>query len=315
MKKILDNLRSILIIVRDVFPYVLLIYLIFFLLENLFPGFVSNNFDLNIVLIVVLILGLLSAFSPTPKEVEEPVNKTDYIMVGFLFFLAFIILWYKTKEMGIAGFVIALGGSALVVMISLVLLLMPDELPAEQDKDEGRKEIINKNSLIKIRHVAQIALFRGVKIPLLLILLVVVIIYFFFNRNQSQNIVKQTLTPTPLVSEPTPTVVFEETIPPSSLPSPEVKTLKGVSVIVLNGSPKVGSASAMAKLLRAKNFVVDKVADADSSGYENATVRFRPEDVAIAEYLIETIQSIYPAVEKVPLATDGAQIILILGKP
>jgi len=113
---------------------------------------------------------------------------------------------------------------------------------------------------------------------------------------------------------PSPTVTpyieeIEETV------KPDEDALRKMSIEVLNGSQKVGSAPAMAKFLKEKGFNMVKVGDADRSDYQNVLIRFRPEDVAIAQYLIEMIKSIYPAVEKAPLATDNARIMLILGKP
>jgi hypothetical protein len=305
--------KPILELVPQLFTITLIFYLILFLLENLFPGFVSNNFDLNIFLLPIFILGILSAFAPTPKKEEKPVNITDYVMVGFLSLLAFIVLWYKTKEMGTSGLIIALGGSILVAMISLVILLASEESPFVETRENREiRGLISKHSFAKIRHLAQVVLFRGVKIPILFILLAIFIIYFLFNKSQNPVIVKELIAPT---ITPTPTVAIEEIITPSPLPTPNVEILKQIPITILNGSTKIGSASAMAKFLREKNFVISKIADADGSDYEKAIVRFRAEDLSIAEYLIEAIKGIYPVVEKAPSSTDSSQIILILGRP
>ena len=51
--------------IHEGFTYTLLSYLILFLLENLFTGFVSNVFDLNLLLIPLFLLGISTSFFPS----------------------------------------------------------------------------------------------------------------------------------------------------------------------------------------------------------------------------------------------------------
>ncbi|MBU1327513.1 hypothetical protein KKB64_02780 [Patescibacteria group bacterium] len=103
MKKIKDYFRNITVffsLARDIFPYALLSYLILFLLENLFPDFVSNNFSLNWVLVAVLASGLLAAFAPEDKaeRVEkEHATSSDYLLTAGLGVLGAVIIFAKME--------------------------------------------------------------------------------------------------------------------------------------------------------------------------------------------------------------------------
>src|SRR3989338_5613567 len=123
-KKIFETLKIIqpfFALIRDIFPYVLLLYLVFFLLENLFTGIVSNNIDMNYVLVAVMIVGFLSVFAPLPEQQEEPPQKNDLYIIAGLTLMSFFILFFKTRDMGMEGFGIALGGSILVAGMAAVI--------------------------------------------------------------------------------------------------------------------------------------------------------------------------------------------------
>ena len=84
---------------KNLFVVALIIYLVGFLLEIVLPGFVSNSFNLNWVLGVVLILGVLAAFAPEDQEepeiVEKPKN-SDYFMIAGLGIVGGLLMFYKS---------------------------------------------------------------------------------------------------------------------------------------------------------------------------------------------------------------------------
>src|SRR3990167_2477337 len=135
-KDILDKIKPFFILIRDIFPYGLLIYLIFFLLEVLLPGFVSNNFDLNYLLIIVLILAVLSIFAPPIEQKEEPPQKSDRNLIVIVSVLSFLVLSIRTRDMGLSGLVISLVGSLIVAGMSVILIYFPEE-----EEDQSREEV------------------------------------------------------------------------------------------------------------------------------------------------------------------------------
>ena len=86
-------IKTILSGAKSLFVVSLIIYLVGFLLEITFPGFISNSLNLNWVLGIVLLLGLLAAFSEEEaeeKEVEKP-KKSDYWLFRYVRYVSDII--------------------------------------------------------------------------------------------------------------------------------------------------------------------------------------------------------------------------------
>lgn len=107
---------------QTAFTCLLIFYLILFILENLFAGFVSHNFDLNILLIPLFIFGVASALFPIPKQKHKPVSRFDYLIIVLLTVLTFVIIFVKTSMLGQAGIVLSFISSLLVLFVSLMVL-------------------------------------------------------------------------------------------------------------------------------------------------------------------------------------------------
>ena len=312
-KKIFETLKIIqpfFALIRDIFPYVLLLYLVFFLLENLFTGIVSNNIDLNYVLVAVMIVGFLSVFAPLPEQQEEPPQKNDLYIIAGLTLMSFFILFFKTRDMGMEGFGIALGGSILVAGMAAVIMYSKDDEDQLQDDQVSadRSQQDRFSQKVHAVHSSQLNQLTKIKfiIPFFIVLMIIASLLLYMSRTKkaaqtSQEKIFPTITP-----------ALEEA---EEIIIPDKETLQNTPIEILNGSLKIGSASAMGKFLQEKGFNVVKAGNANSSDYENLSIRFRPEEYEMVKYLISVVQGIYPNVIREPLATDSAKIIMILGKP
>jgi len=197
--------------------------------------------------------------------------------------------------MGLSGLVISLVGSLLVAGMSVILIYFPDE-DEEEPIDAIKKEV--KLPQFSIQNYLR---------PGIALLIVITITFFAYKQvnKKSVNTNRKVPTPTAAISPPAEEAVSE----------PDRGTLQKVSIEVLNGSLKVGSASAMTEFLKEKGFNVTKTGDADSSDYQNLLIRFRPEEYGVVRYLIDIVQGIYPGIVREPLSSDSAKVIMILGKP
>ena len=83
-------LRIFLIIVKEFFVFALIFYLILFILENFFPGFVSNNFSLNYVLFTVIYASVLFVGSVTTKFSSRRLNQVSFV-IGVVIFTAITV--------------------------------------------------------------------------------------------------------------------------------------------------------------------------------------------------------------------------------
>src|SRR3990167_6535726 len=87
-------------LVNHIFQNLLVVYLILLLTEQIFSGFVSIYLNLNYLLILVIIAGILDVFSEQPKLKKEKATKKDYALIIFLGVLGFAIIKYKTYALG-----------------------------------------------------------------------------------------------------------------------------------------------------------------------------------------------------------------------
>lgn len=169
---------------HNFFIIILVLYLALFLLENIFTGFVSNNFDLNLILVPLFILGILTAIFPQPESTPKVTKPTilDYLVVGGFTILTFIIVWYKLTDLGKISIFIAAGSSLIVFLVSILMLFFPE------DETKLIKVVNQKPKKIKTFK------FKGIFIIIFFILLVPLLIFFSISAKKHQQLpVKQEL--------------------------------------------------------------------------------------------------------------------------
>ena len=306
---------------KNLFVVALIIYLVGFLLEITLPGFISNSFNLNWVLGAVLVLGVLAAVAPeeespfvktTGDEVEKP-NKTDYLMVIGLGIIGGLLMFYKSDLNLVPRILFSIFVAVFITAVSLYLLLVKDE-----EISEEAEAVENIPPISPVLPQIRRFLAKPVKVPLGVMIIGLILLGLGLIQ------AKKKPRETPAVTadqqaqpaeEKGPIALFLDQFKADYIPQPSRQELKETPISIFNGSAQVGSASAMAKFLKTKDFTISRVEDADNSNYQNAIVRFRPDKMKVAEYLADTIAGIYPLVERAPTATDSGEIILILGNP
>lgn len=108
--------------IKHLFQVLLVTYLILLLVEELFTGSVSLYLNLNYLLIIVIVVGILDVFSDAPKIEEKPVTKKDYLFVLILGVLGFFIIKYKTDTLGWLSWVISIIAGILITLLSILVL-------------------------------------------------------------------------------------------------------------------------------------------------------------------------------------------------
>lgn len=114
-------------LVNHLFQTLLVTYLVLLLMEQLWEGIVSVYLNLNWLLVVVIVVGILDVFSEMPLKKHERVKKLDYVFVWVLGALGFFIIKFKTLELGWLSWVISLIAGALIVLLSYLVLEEKDE--------------------------------------------------------------------------------------------------------------------------------------------------------------------------------------------
>lgn len=306
------KLQSVFIAAREAFPYALIFYLVLFLLENLFPGFISNNFSLNWVLGVVLGAGVLAAFAPEApeKEPEKPIGKNDYLLVAVLGLVGGAVIFAKMGGGNLARWATAAVSSILIMLVGRVALSREDEVPEEFVEVPSKKP----DAVAAVRRVIRPFLLHRVQLPLAYVLLFALFTLFLIPKNVAtlSNALRRPETQSAsgtaeLVAPPEPFFWDDLNqfvdIPPSAT----------IEISVLNGGAELGQAATFSAILREAGFTQVSVGNAQRFDYTNAQISFHPEDKPQATLIKRLLQTIYPLVVELPADASASGITVILG--
>jgi len=120
-------------LVNHLFQNLLIVYLILLLLEQIVSGFVSQYMNLNYLLIIVIIAGVLDVFSEHPVLTYEKPKTKDYVFIFILGVFGFAIIKFKTSALGWLSWLISIIAGILIILLS-ILILEEDEI--SDDKKE-----------------------------------------------------------------------------------------------------------------------------------------------------------------------------------
>lgn len=118
-------------LISEIFKISLLSYLAFYLIDDFFPGFVSDFLNMNIVLGIVVASGIFTVAAQQDKEAaeekeEEKKNKIRARDIAFIMILGvfsgFLIYW-KTKTIGSLAVPISIISSVIIILMSFLLLI------------------------------------------------------------------------------------------------------------------------------------------------------------------------------------------------
>lgn len=125
-------------IVNFLFQLFLVVYLILLLINE----FVAVKFmNLNYLLVLTIISGVLTVIFPVKKEVEEkPMKSFDKVLIYVLAIIGMILIFIKTKDLGWLSYVISI--------ISGVLIVLVGYLVYEDDEEEELKINFNKKTFL-----------------------------------------------------------------------------------------------------------------------------------------------------------------------
>ncbi len=109
-------------LINHLFQMILVTYLALLLIEQIWPGAVSLYLNLNLVLIVVIITGVLDVFADIAPAPKQKAKTTDYLFAFSLGILGAVIIWLKLGDLGWLRWVISLIAGALIILLSFLVL-------------------------------------------------------------------------------------------------------------------------------------------------------------------------------------------------
>ena len=124
-------------LINHLFQTLLVTYLILLLVEQIWQGIVSTYLNLNYLLVIVIIAGVLDVFSENPLLSKKKPTKIDYIFIIILGILGFAIIKYKTLSLGWLSWLISLIAGVLIILLS-ILVLEEDESSSSEKLNENK---------------------------------------------------------------------------------------------------------------------------------------------------------------------------------
>ena len=116
-------------LIADIFKISLLSYLVFYLIEDFFPGFVSGFFNMNILLGIVVGSGVFTVISQKEeskegegKEAKNKIRARDIVFIVILSIIAGGLIYIKTKDLGKLGLAISIISGIIILLMSILLL-------------------------------------------------------------------------------------------------------------------------------------------------------------------------------------------------
>ena len=121
MKNLLTGYKT--EVINHLFQTLLITYLVLLLVEEIWKGIISNYLNLNYLLIIDIIVGILDVFSEhKEKIIKEKATKKDYFFVFALGIIGFVIIKLKTVDLGWLSWVISIIAGILIILLSLLIL-------------------------------------------------------------------------------------------------------------------------------------------------------------------------------------------------
>jgi len=108
--------------VNSLFQTFLVTYLLLLLIEQILGNSVSFYLNLNYMLFIVIILGILSVFTKQEPVKKELTSSLDYVYIAFLSIIGTIIIFIKTKELGWLSYIISIIAGLLIFLLSYLVL-------------------------------------------------------------------------------------------------------------------------------------------------------------------------------------------------
>ena len=113
-------------VTQDVFSVSISLLLIFVLLETIKEGFISYFFNINNLIAIVVVSGVITVLAGEEKAEEEPQGqklalKQSAIVLG-LGVLGTVLVWYQTARAGELAYLLAITSGVLIVLLSVLLL-------------------------------------------------------------------------------------------------------------------------------------------------------------------------------------------------
>jgi len=110
-------------ITRGLFSTMLIIFLLLVLIETVWQGSVTTYINTNHILIIVVILGIITALVAKEKTKRlKKITRKDYALIAITSVACTLTIWYKTQNLGWISYSASIIAGALVILLSMLVL-------------------------------------------------------------------------------------------------------------------------------------------------------------------------------------------------
>jgi hypothetical protein len=125
-------IKGIIEIAQELFIVLLILYLLLLLVETIFAGSVTPHFNLNYLLGLVIVVGIVAALTrslPAEHREERAFTTKDFLIIASVAIAGALITGYKTSEIGGLSYVISGLVGGLIALLSLLLQGIDIKMP------------------------------------------------------------------------------------------------------------------------------------------------------------------------------------------
>ena len=111
------------IIAQEIFQYSLITYLILQIAEIINQGFVSNFFNINILLILILVCGIIMVITNDENNISsqpQKITSTDIQNIVLMSFGGAFLVYVKTQNLGKISILISFITAIIIFLISIL---------------------------------------------------------------------------------------------------------------------------------------------------------------------------------------------------
>lgn len=116
--------RSIYSILAEIFKVSLLTYFILLIVEEFNEGMISNYFNLNILLTIIIVSGISSVLLHSDDEVEQKKSrriKELYMIIGIAI-IGGVLIFFKLRDIGTIAYIVSFLFIVLTIIISILIV-------------------------------------------------------------------------------------------------------------------------------------------------------------------------------------------------
>ncbi len=125
---LIKNTRVFLILSKissELFNSLLITFLLLLLIENIWENSVSEHINLNYLMLIVLIFGIISIYSSSAAgnmNTGGRATRKEYFIIVCIGIAGMMIIWSKIKYMGFISYPISIISGILIVLLSILML-------------------------------------------------------------------------------------------------------------------------------------------------------------------------------------------------